>query len=110
MNTPTMADRSRFSSRDLLNESLGGLFARPARMALTVLGTVIGLAALVATLGLSRTSGNRIVGRFDELAATEIIATPRPSATSAQPAALPWDASERIARLNGVDVPVTKSR
>ena len=29
-----------------------GLFARPGRTALTVLGTVIGLAALVATLGL----------------------------------------------------------
>ena len=42
-------------------------------MVLTVLGTVIGLGALVATLGLSRTAGNRIVGRFDELAATEIV-------------------------------------
>lgn len=110
MNTPTIAHRSRFSARDLLNESLGGLFARPARMALTVLGTVIGLAALVATLGLSRTSGNRIVGRFDELAATEVIATPRPSATSAQEAALPWDSSERIARLNGVVAAGTLSK
>ena len=45
--------------------------ARPADAAvLTVLGTVVGVAALVATLGLSKTAGNQIIGRFDELAAT----------------------------------------
>ena len=33
---------------DLANEAVAGLFARPGRMSLTVLGTVIGLAALVA--------------------------------------------------------------
>ena len=75
---------------------------RPGRTFLTVLGTVIGLAALVATLGLSRTAGNRIVGRFDELAATEILVSARPSATTAQSNAIPWDAPGRIERLNGV--------
>ena len=90
------------SVRDLVRESIEGLFARPARLVLTVLGTVVGLAALVATLGLSRTAGNRIVGRFDELAATEIVATPKPSAANAEVAALPWDAPARIGRLNGV--------
>jgi macrolide transport system ATP-binding/permease protein len=88
--------------RDLVNESAAGLFARPGRTVLTVLGTVIGLAALVATLGLSRTAGNRIVGRFDELAATEITVSPKPGAASASTAALPWDAPKRIGRLNGV--------
>lgn len=86
---------------DLADESLAGLFARPGRTALTVCGTMIGLAALVATLGLSRTAGNRIVGRFDELAATEIVVSPKPAQVG-QPGALPWDAPERLARLNGV--------
>ncbi|MEO5842434.1 MAG: ABC transporter permease [Acidimicrobiales bacterium] len=90
------------SVRDLTNEATAGLFARPGRTALTVVGTVIGLASLVATLGLSRTAGNRIVGRFDELAATELVVTPRPSATSPTTVAIPWDAPTRIARLNGV--------
>lgn len=93
---------SGMSVRDLVNESVAGLFARPGRTVLTVLGTVIGLGALVATLGLSRTAGSRIVGRFDELAATEIVVSPRPSASGPTTVALPWDASERIARLNGV--------
>lgn len=88
--------------KDLANESVAGLFARPGRMVLTVLGTVIGLAALVATLGLSRTAGNRIVGRFDELAATEIVVSPKPSATTSATPALPWDAPDRLTRLNGV--------
>lgn len=93
---------SGMTARDLLNESIAGLFARPGRMVLTVFGTVIGLAALVATLGLSRTAGNRIVGRFDELAATEIVVSPKPSAASTTIDALPWDAPERVSRLNGV--------
>jgi macrolide transport system ATP-binding/permease protein len=93
---------SGMSIRDLVNEAVAGLFARPGRTVLTVVGTVIGLAALVATLGLSRTAGNRIVGRFDELAATQIVVSPRPSATGSTTAALPWDAPERVNRLNGV--------
>jgi ABC-type antimicrobial peptide transport system permease subunit len=89
--------------RDLGNEATVGLFARPGRTALTVFGTVIGLAALVATLGLSRTAGNQIVGRFDELAATEIVVTPKPAATTnTTTPALPWDSPIRLGRLNGV--------
>ena len=57
--------RPRLPLRDLLGESVAGLLARPARVALTVLGTVVGVAALVATLGLSKTASNQIVGRFD---------------------------------------------
>jgi macrolide transport system ATP-binding/permease protein len=86
---------------DLANETLAGLFARPGRMSLTVLGTVIGLAALVATLGLSRTAGNRIVGHFDELAATQVVVS-RSTTASPDASALPWDAPARLERLNGV--------
>ncbi len=92
---------SGMSAADLGDEALAGLFARPGRMSLTVLGTVIGLAALVATLGLSRTAGNRIVGRFDELAATEIVVS-RSNTSTPEESVLPWDSPERLERLNGV--------
>lgn len=92
---------SGMSLTDLVNEAMAGLFARPGRMSLTVLGTVIGLTALVATLGLSRTAGNRIVGHFDALAATEVVVS-RSQTASAENSALPWDAAERVGRLNGV--------
>jgi macrolide transport system ATP-binding/permease protein len=88
--------------RDLLNEALAGIFARPGRMALTILGIVIGLAALVATLGLSRTASNRIISQFDELAATEITITGKSGFTGTDPRAIPWDAPERLLRMNGV--------
>jgi putative ABC transport system permease protein len=95
----------RMEFRDLISESAAGLMARPARVGLTVLGTVIGVAALVATLGLSKTAGNQIVGRFDEVAATDVAITPVPAAQRSGGAAanvIPWDAESRIRRLNGV--------
>jgi ABC-type antimicrobial peptide transport system permease subunit len=95
----------RMELRDLLGEAAAGLVARPARVGLTVLGTVIGVAALVATLGLSKTAGNQIVGRFDEVAATDVVVTPVPGAQRSGGSAknvIPWDAEARIKRLNGV--------
>jgi len=95
----------RMELRDLLSESAAGLMARPSRVALTVLGTVIGVAALVATLGLSKTAGNQITGRFDAVAATDVVVTPVPAAQRAGGAAvnvIPWDAEARMKRLNGV--------
>ena len=98
-----VAARSGLAWRDLFNEGLAGLLARPGRMMLTVLGVVIGLTALVATLGLTRTAGNRIVSQFDQVAATEVFVSPKPSPTGiVDPAAIPWDAPARLGRLNGV--------
>ncbi len=96
--------RSGITIRDLLNEALAGMFARPGRMALTILGIVIGLTALVATLGLTRTAGNRIISQFDQLAATELFIKARPGRTTGivDPKAIPWDAPTRLRRLNGV--------
>jgi macrolide transport system ATP-binding/permease protein len=120
MSAPTLTSRgpspdrvvepSGITLRDLLDESVAGLFARPVRTALTVLGTVIGLAALVATLGVSRTAGNQIIVRFDELAATEITVTAKAAAPEAPPNVIPWDAPQRVARLNGVVAAGTLTR
>ena len=96
------ASAPRVSPVDLSNEAIAGLFARPGRMLLTVLGTVIGIGALVATLGLSRTASNRIVGRFDELAATEIQVTARPATLGGVNTDLPWDGPARLLGLEGV--------
>ena len=68
------------------------------------MGTVIGVGALVATIGLSKTAGNQIVGRFSEVAATDVVVTPVPGALGGNAAseAIPWDAETRVRRLNGV--------
>jgi macrolide transport system ATP-binding/permease protein len=90
------------SRRDLLTEALAGLTARPARVALTVLGTVIGVAALIATLGLSRTASNQIEGRFDAVAATDVVVSPARRRAKTVSSVLPFEAEERLRLLNGV--------
>jgi putative ABC transport system permease protein len=92
----------RMRPRDLFGEALAGLLARPARVALTVLGTVIGVGALVATLGLSKTASNQIVGRFDALSATDVVVSPSTRAGGSGAAVLPWDSESRLRRLSGV--------
>lgn len=94
--------RSGIALPDLLDEAVSSILARPGRMALTVLGIVIGLTALVATLGLSRTASNRIISQFDELAATEILITPHAGAPAGVTPVMPWDAGSRLQRLHGV--------
>jgi len=97
----TAPRRSRLRPRDLVDESLAGVLARPARAALTTLGTVLGLASLVATLGISRTAGSQIVDQFDELQATLVTVSERQ--TGGPPVgALPWDVERRVLQLNGV--------
>jgi len=97
--------RSRLRLPDLLDETLAGVFARPARAALTTLGTVLGLASLVATLGISRTAGDQIVQRLDALQVTQVVVTARSSGPDEDRQTglpLPWDVESRLDRLNGV--------
>ena len=62
--------------RDLLDEALAGVAARPTRLILTTLGTVLGIAALVGTLGLGQTAAGQITQRFDLAAATRVVVQP----------------------------------
>jgi putative ABC transport system permease protein len=85
--------------------------ARPTRLILTTLGTVLGIAALVGTVGLGQTASGQITQRFDLAAATRIVVQPGDKAGQDGEAAtqLPWDAPDRIDRLNGVDAAGTVS-
>src|SRR5262245_25037525 len=57
---------SGITARDLLAEATAGMLERPMRMSLTVLGIVIGMSALVASDGMSRTRGTSISSKFVE--------------------------------------------
>ncbi|HWL43393.1 MAG TPA: ABC transporter permease [Ilumatobacter sp.] len=94
--------RSRLRPGDLVDEMLAGVFARPVRALLTTLGTVLGLASLIATLGLSRTAGSQIIDQFDELTASQVMITARSGGRGGQSASLPWNVESRLDRLNGV--------
>lgn len=104
MSTPIeVVAPARMSGVDLFSESVAGMFARPGRTMLTVLGTVLGIGALVATLGVAKTAGNQIVGRFDELAATSVVVTNESIFGGPQRVRIPSDAETRLTRLNGVN-------
>jgi len=91
------------STRDLVTEVLAGIGTRPARTALTILGTVLGIGTLVTTLGVSATAGNQIAGRFDAVSATEIAVDVAQPPASDSPPVVRWTALDDLARLNGVD-------
>ena len=96
--------RARMSARELGTEAVAGVMARPGRTVLTVLGTVLGVSALVATLGISKTAGNQIVGQFDALQATGVVIEPVTSTSGGKERALvvlPWAVEDRL-HLNGV--------
>nr|WP_221382949.1 ABC transporter permease [Actinoplanes polyasparticus] len=97
-----MSRSPRVRAREIVSEALSGIGSRPARTALTVLGTVLGIGTLVTTLGVSATAGNQIAARFDAATATEVtITVPVPENTERLPP-VPWTALDNLSRLNGV--------
>ena len=98
---------NRFGLRDILAEATYGIGARPGRLILTILGTVLGIAAVVVTVGLAQTAAGQIDRQFDAVAATQVVASPATQRTASgelrATAELPWDAEERVRRLAGVE-------
>ena len=96
----------RFTSQDLVAEATADIGSRPARLIMTIAGTVLGIGALVATLGFAQTAAGQIARQFDQAAATRVEITPAEARTqsgnSVATARLPWDGAERVERLAGV--------
>lgn len=106
-----VADRvergDRYGLRDLLAEAAAGVGARPGRLVLTILGTVLGIASVVVTVGLAQTAAVQINQQFDAVAATQALAEPATSrgwdGQARSLGQLPWDAAERAERIAGVE-------
>lgn len=98
---------SRLRLADLLGESLSGMIQRPGRSVLTLLGTVLGVGAFVAVLGLTSTASGQIGKRFSLLENTTVTLVDSGKPTAGQrggpraPMDLPADADSRVTRLNG---------
>jgi putative ABC transport system permease protein len=63
---------SRLAARDAVAEAVAGIAARPGRAAATMLGTVLGVGAFVAVLGLTATGAGQISRQFTVLADTTV--------------------------------------
>ena len=97
----------RFGPADLLAEATSDIGTRPARLVMTLLGTVLGIGALVATIGFAQTTADQLARRFDAFAATQVVVQPAKaedsSGSSVATGRLPWDAVDRVRRLAGVE-------
>jgi putative ABC transport system permease protein len=102
------AEPSRLSPRDLASEAIGGITRRPARSALTMLGTVLGVGAFVAVLGFTATASAQIGRQFSVLTATTVTITDAGAQQAAvegrksAPLDFPPDAEQRVEGLHGV--------
>ncbi|WP_082539407.1 ABC transporter permease [Microbacterium sp. Root553] len=105
---PAITHADRFTFQDLVAEATADIGSRPARLVMTIMGTVLGIASLVATLGFAQTAAGQIASQFDGAAATRVVvtaATAQSGAKNTTVAAgrLPWDAPDRVALLAGVE-------
>lgn len=98
--------RDRFGVKDLLNEAAHGIGAKPGRLVLTTLGTVLGIASVVATVGLATTAAGQIGSHFDEVSATQAVAKPKTErnkeGNDTPVTNLTWSSAKSVTYLNGV--------
>lgn len=98
-------ERPRLAARDAVAEAVAGLAGRPGRTILTMIGTMLGVASLIATVGISQSAGNQIDGRFDAVAATRVTVTAADAVAGERgddAELLPFGAEAQVARLRGV--------
>ena len=93
--------RSRFRARDTWPLAVLGLASRPARAVLSALGVALGIATMVAVLGISRSSQAQLLAEIDALGTNLLTVTPGQSFGD-EPATLPVTAPAMVARIGPV--------
>lgn len=102
---PRVPHADRFTFQDLVTEATADIGSRPARLVMTTLGTVLGIGALVATVGFAQTAAAQIDRQFSAASATQVVVAPAQAQGRSGAVAigtLPWDAPDRVALLVGV--------
>ena len=98
--------RDRATLRAQIGEAMAGVSARPGRLALTMVGEALGLAALVATVSLATTASGQVAEHFDDAAANQVLVEPDEERAEQ----LPPGAEQRVRDLEGVVAAGTLSR
>lgn len=93
---------SRLRPGDLAYVGSTGLRARPMRAVLSALGVAIGIAAMVAVVGISASSRERLDSQLADLGTNLLTVTVAKPSGSVAPLPLPPDASARVERIAGV--------
>jgi putative ABC transport system permease protein len=93
--------RSRLRPADLLPLGTIGLRARRLRAGLSALGIAIGIAAIVAVLGITRSSQAELLAQIDRLG-TDLLTVVNGRSIQGQEAQLPTRAPGMLGRIDGV--------
>lgn len=96
-----LPDPARLRTRDLAKAGLGGLRARPLRAALSALGIAIGIAAMVAVLGISTVSRAGLLAQIHQLGTNLLTAAPGQTLFG-EDARLPGESVSMVSRIPGV--------
>jgi putative ABC transport system permease protein len=94
--------RSTLRPGDALRTGVSGLRYRRTRAALSALGITIGIAALVAVLGITRSSQSALLAEIDQLG-TNLLTVTNGQTLEGQEAELPVTATPMIRRIAGVE-------
>ena len=106
--TPTKLQRSRVNPVDMGRTATVGMRTRKMRTALSALGIMIGIAAMVGVLGLSESSKSELLAQLDSLG-TNLLTVQSGEGIGAGSGELPAEASEMISRIGPVEVTTTIS-
>ncbi|WP_222195087.1 ABC transporter permease [Modestobacter italicus] len=98
---------SRLRAADLVHLGSAGLRARPVRAVLSALGIAIGIAAMVAVVGLSSSSRAQLDRQLAALGTDLLTAGVAADTAGREPLPLPADAAARVERIAGVTAATT---
>ncbi len=94
---------SKLHGADVLRTAVVGLRTRKLRAALSALGIMIGIASMVAVLGLSESSKSELLAQLDRLG-TNLLTVQAGTGIGRGSGELPEDAAAMIARIGPVEV------
>ncbi|MEU9704483.1 ABC transporter permease [Streptomyces sp. NPDC047981] len=101
--TPDTPGASRLRGGDLLRLGLNGLRTRPLRAVLSAAGIAIGIAAMIAVIGISASSQANLDAELDKLGTNLLTIEPGKDPQTGERAPLPVTVVSTIARADGVD-------
>ena len=99
--TTTRPQRSHLRPADVLRLAGTGLRARPMRAFLSALGIAIGIAAMIAVVGVSTSSRAQLTAQLESLGTNMLTLTPGSDLTGTE-VKFPTDAVGRVNKIDGV--------
>ncbi|MEU7898398.1 ABC transporter permease [Nonomuraea sp. NPDC049152] len=92
---------ARLSLPDVFRVGASGLRARPTRVILSALGIAIGIATMIAVIGISSSSREQLLRQLDKLG-TNMLTVSAGNTVFGEPAKLPVEAVDMVARIGPV--------